>query len=133
MTPKWIVPLGILLLLLIAAPLVLFSGKTAHTPAPAQAPPPPQPSPGLPTPDPNAPIITKAQYDAIKNGMTYDQVTDLIGAMETESKSVYNKGVSGYTGPSVMAWHTWKNPDGSFASIGFMSNKVEEKTEENLK
>nr|HPO17243.1 hypothetical protein [Candidatus Hydrogenedentota bacterium] len=83
--------------------------------------------------DPNAPIITKAEYTAIKNGMTYDQVVDLIGAMETESHSVYNKGVQGYTGPSVMAWHTWKNPDGSFASVGFMSNKVEEKKEENLK
>lgn len=127
MNLKWVV--AAIMLLILVAPLLFLLGKPPAPPSPPPAVTLPEPPP----PDPNAPIVTKAEYDAIKNGMTYEQVVELIGDIETESQSVYDKGVQGYTGPSLMAWHTWKNPDGSFASVGFMSNKVEEKKEEKLK
>jgi hypothetical protein len=124
---------GIVVVLLLALPLVLsgkrgvqqhthgFPVRTRHyidQPAPAQ--------------DKNAPIITKAQYDALRTGMTYDEVSDLIGALETEASSEYQPRTQ-YTEATATSWLIWKNPNGSFARLGFISGKLAEKQQEDLK
>lgn len=129
MSTKHALIIAVLVLLVVTVPLALShrsSFPPVEKPRPVSLPSPP-PS------DPNAPIITKAEYDSIRYGMTYDQAVDIIGSPETEVHSVYDHGVHGYTSPSVTAWYTWKNPDGSSASLGFVNKKLAEKKEEDLK
>lgn len=132
MNPKVLTVIVLAALLLILTPLFLGRTKTPAPQAPAPQPP-ALPLPETPQRDPNAPLITKAVYDSLQLGITYDQASDAIGAGETESHSEYSRGVAGFTSPSVTGWYTWTNPDGSFATLGFVNNKLAEKKEEKLK
>lgn len=110
-------------LLIVAIPL----GMKLMVPPPPEPPPPPPPPPAEPEP-----VITREEFDQIRVGMEYWDVVDLIGEPEAERDSEYNEGVPGYTAPSVIAWHTWRNENGSWAKVSFIKEKVVEKKCENL-
>jgi len=92
------------------------------------------PAPSLPAPGPAPePLITLAEFEALRTDMTYGQVVDIIGEVETDARSEYDRGVPGYTEPVLTAWYTWSNSDGSSATLGFISNKLAKKMQDGLK
>ncbi len=128
---KTIVILVLAAVILLSIPLLISGGK--HEAAKPAKPTEAVPEAAPPARDPNAPLITKAVYEALRTGITYDQAVDAIGVAESEAHSEYSRGVPGFTSPSVTGWYTWTNPDGSFASLGFVNNLLAEKKEEGLK
>ncbi|USK43708.1 hypothetical protein [Cytobacillus oceanisediminis] len=80
---------------------------------------------------PTSPIVSKAEADQIKIGMTYDEVVKIIGhegTLERETKMSHATSTS----------YIWKNKDGSYAAIFFSDQntgvpKVEDFIFSNLK
>ncbi|MCB1023473.1 MAG: DUF3862 domain-containing protein [Acidobacteria bacterium] len=70
--------------------------------------------------------ITKAKYDEIKNGMSYDEVKKIIGS-EGEQNSSSSSGSSTYSS------YTWKGANYSRISISLKDDKVTSKRQSNLK
>ncbi|MEI6808770.1 MAG: hypothetical protein WCN95_08605 [bacterium] len=60
------------------------------------------------------PIVTRAEYDQIQNGMTYDQVVAIVGSAGSETLNA---------GGGTFAY-TWLNPDTSGAEVIFMNGAV---------
>ena len=76
-----------------------------------------------PTPAPaNNPIITRAEYDRIQNGMTYAQVVAIVGSPATD-----------YAERDNLIIAQWINPDGSGASVDIWDGRVTAKTAINLR
>ncbi len=117
--------------------LIALSRSTSTVPPPTppeslpeELPPPPPP----PEPEPEEePLITKAEFDSLRSGMTLQQVLQIIVDPESETHSEFDDGIPGYTQPSVTVWYTWKNPDGSSARLGFVRKELTEKEQEGLK
>ena len=97
-----------------------------------QEPPPPPPPPPVEPPPPPPPVFTQSQFDALLYGMTMAQVQEVLGAEPDHQESTYNRGESVYVPPSVTAWYSWKNEDGSFIRLGFVEKKLAEMTSESL-
>jgi hypothetical protein len=69
-----------------------------------------------------APVVTRAKYERIQDGMTYDQVRAIIGqAGEELSRS----DIAGYT--TVM--YSWKNSNGSNMNAMFQNGKLVNKAQ----
>ena len=71
--------------------------------------------------------ITRTQFDALLYGMTYEQVLEILGRAEDDAYTVYDRGLEGYTSPTLTVWMIWKNADGSRLKLGFISNKLSDK------
>ena len=68
------------------------------------------------------PVVTKAEYDQVGNGMTYEQVTAIIGA----SGSELSRGdLAGFT--SVM--YSWTNSNSSGMNAMFQNGKLVQKAQ----
>ena len=78
-------------------------------------------------------VVTRELYESLRYGLTYQEAVDLIGGPETESYTIYDEGVDGFTRPTVTVWYKWVNPDRSSMSLGFISQKLTEKKEERLR
>lgn len=132
-----LIALGIVAVL---APMLVHWGKAEPAMPPETAPPAAQPAqaPPHPTPEPapepeEQPLITWEEFQALRAGMTYNEALDIVGELETGTKQVYDEGVPGYTRPSMTVWYTWKNPDGSYGRLAFISDKLRRKEQEGLK
>ena len=68
------------------------------------------------------PVVTKAEYDLIREGMTYEQVTQIIGASgEEQSRS----DLAGFT--TVM--YSWMNSNGSNMNAMFQNGGLVQKAQ----
>lgn len=117
-------------LLIVAIPLVQ-QAFFAKKPEPPSEKPELKAPPEEPPPQPR--MVTAEEYNELLTGMTYWQVVDIIGDESDESSSEYHPGVEGYTHPSLTVWHEWRNEDGSFVRLGFVSDKLRKITQEGLK
>ena len=73
--------------------------------------------------------ITKADYDQIQNGMTYDEVKAIIGSDGEQMSEVGTKGDALYT-----VVYNWKGKDGiSNAVLEFQGDKLSAKSQVGLK
>ncbi len=83
-----------------------------------------------PAPEPTAfrgdrtgfPVVSKADYDAIGTGMTYEQVQGMIGVPGEE---LSHSDLAGYT--TVM--YSWKNPNGSNMNAMFQNDRLVSKAQ----
>jgi len=91
---------------------------------PGPPPTPPKPFVEEAAPPKPAPVFTRSQFGKLLYDMTYKQVRDVLGADSTRQESTYDKGESGYTQPSLTAWHVWENKDGSTIKLGFINKKL---------
>ncbi len=121
----------VLLLAVLLVPMTLSrlnrtpSTSTAPVAAPAPATPPPVAPPSQEPPA--RPVLDAAILDKLLYGMTYSQVVAVLGGEADESESQYERGKTGYTGPTLTIWKTWVNPDGSKLRVGFVESKLEQK------
>ncbi len=123
-----IVVIAIVVLIALSRPTPTVPTPTPPESLPEELPPPP------PEPEPEEePLITKAEFDSLRSGMTLQQVLQIIVDPESETHSEFDEGIPGYTQPSVTVWYTWKNPDGSSARLGFVRKELTEKEQEGLK
>lgn len=77
------------------------------------------------------PVITLAEFEAIKQGMTYQQVVQVVG---TEGTLSSESGFDNFDGTKTMfKTYSWNNADISSASIGFTDGKVDNKFQVGLK
>ena len=81
--------------------------------------------PNLPTNDKKS-SLTIAQYNQVKNGMTYQETVDAIGSEGTEVSSTE---ISGYK----TATYKWEGENYSFIFLTFQNDKLISKTQTNLK
>ena len=80
-----------------------------------------------PTPTPILPrIVTKAMYDRIETGMSYQQVVAIIG---WNGEELSRSDVAGY----VTVMYSWMNPNGSNMNVMLQNNKVVSKAQFGLK
>ncbi|SIT08062.1 DUF3862 domain-containing protein [Kroppenstedtia eburnea] len=70
--------------------------------------------------------VTKAEYDQIKNGMSYQEVVNIIG-FEGEENS------QNEIGGTKTIMYTWMNPDGSNMNAMFQNDKLVQKAQFGLK
>jgi len=77
----------------------------------------------FPRTETNPPVITQKEFDRIEVGMSYQEVSSIIGSDGTPYGS---SGMPGEDGEEV-EWlsYQWNNPDGSFADVSFFKNKVD--------
>jgi hypothetical protein len=68
------------------------------------------------------PIVTKAEYDQIREGMTYEQVRSIIGAPGEE---ISRSDLAGFT--TVM--YSWTNANGSNMNAMFQNNRLVNKAQ----
>lgn len=120
--------LAIAICLMITASACSSSNNDGQSkPAGSSAAPSTQPAGGNSTSAKQA-SITKEQYDKIDNGMTYQEVVDIIGG-EGEIVTETGKKGSDMYGMGVM----YKGKDGANATFIFLGNKLESKSQYELK
>jgi hypothetical protein len=62
-------------------------------------------------------VVTRAEYNQIQIGMTYDQVVAIIGSDGIEVAHASN-----------MVAYRWENPDATIVEVSFVNGKVNSKT-----
>jgi len=70
--------------------------------------------------------LTMAKYDQIKDGMSYKEVTDIIGKEGTEQSS-------SKVGSTTIKTMKWQGVDYEFIFVNFTNDKVTFKSQANLK
>lgn len=70
-------------------------------------------------------VYSMSQFNRVQNGMTLDQVVDIMGDGGTKS---VDQEVAGYTGQI----YTWQNPDGSNMIVQFQNGEVVTKAQAGL-
>lgn len=100
------------------------STQSTQTPAPAPAPTP------APEPPKNKPAMSKAEFDQIQNGMTYEQVTAIIGGSGEMMSEVGSKGDQFYT---VIYQYEGEGDFGANANLTFQGSKLQMKAQFGLK
>ena len=68
------------------------------------------------------PVVTLAQYEAIQNGMTYEQVAQIIGSAGEEMSRAEMAGFES-------ASYSWQNPDGSNVMAVFSNGALQTKAQ----
>ncbi|HEY3318929.1 MAG TPA: DUF3862 domain-containing protein [Planctomycetota bacterium] len=68
--------------------------------------------------------ITKSQFDSVKEGMSYQEVVQIIGSSGTESVSSSMPGVPGVTDTTITKIYSWQNKNGSNAQMTFQNEKL---------
>jgi hypothetical protein len=72
------------------------------------------------------PIVTQAQYDRIRDGMSYEQVLDVIG---TDGQELSRSNMAGYS--TVV--YSWTNPNGSNMNAMFQNDRLINKAQFGLR
>jgi hypothetical protein len=68
------------------------------------------------------PVVTMAQYEAIQSGMTYEQVSQIIGSAGEEMSRAEMAGFES-------ASYSWQNPDGSNVMAVFSDGALQTKAQ----
>jgi hypothetical protein len=114
-----------------AATVAVSEKPTAAATSTPSATPKPTPAPATPTPAPkNKETISKAEFDTIKNGMSYEEVTQIIGGPGELLSESGNKGEALHT---VMYMYTGEGGLGANANMMFQGNKLMNKAQLGLK
>lgn len=121
---KIVASIGYLFIILIVIGILRGgSNSTSQTSSPASS--------SAPAPVPkNKPTITKAEFDKIQNGMTYEQVTEIIGGPGEVTAESGTKGTDLYT---VIYQYKGEGDLGANASMTFQGGKLEMKAQFGLK
>jgi hypothetical protein len=85
--------------------------------------------PAVSTPEPavkEKDEVTMEEFKKIKNGMTYEEVVEIIGFEGTEMSSTEIGGIK-----TIM--YSWQNDDGSNMNAMFQNNKLNTKAQFGLK
>jgi hypothetical protein len=101
------------------------------TPTPKPATPTPVPTP-TPTPK-NKETISKEEFDAIKTGMTYDEVTKIIGGPGEVLSESGTKGGTGLDIHTVMYMYKGEGSLGANSNMMFQNEKLINKAQIGLK
>lgn len=78
-------------------------------------------------------VVSKSQFDQISDGMSYSQVTSIIGNGGTESSSGTMQGVPGVMPSITTKLYSWQNSDGSNMNAMFQNDKLINKAQFGLK
>jgi hypothetical protein len=71
-----------------------------------------------------ADIVTLSEYGSIQAGMSYEDVSAIIGQHGVEVSSNVIPGVKGVMPTTITAMYTWTNPDGSNMNAIFQNDKL---------
>lgn len=104
------------------------SKSTPTTSAPAAQP--AQTEQAKPAATTNKPTITKAEFDKVQNGMTYDEITAIIGGPGEMLSESGNKGDQFHT---VMYTYKGEGDLGANANFTFQGEKLQNKSQIGLK
>ncbi len=78
-------------------------------------------------------VVTKAEYDRIRHGMSYSEVVSIIGARGEETVSNRMEGVPGVMESIYTVMYSWQNRDGSNMNAMFQNDKLMNKAQFGLK
>lgn len=123
----WVWVLGVVVVGVVAAS---GGNKAPQQPAsqPVQSPPAKQTEPAkAPANDPG---ISKAEFDKIQNGMTYDQVTAIVGG---PGEVISESGSKGDQYHTIAYSYKGESGLGANAMLMFQSEKLQNKSQANLK
>ena len=79
------------------------------------------------------PVVTMAEYRQIRNGMSYQQVVQVIGQTGEEVSRNHMDGVPGLMNSIETVMYQWVNPGGSNMNALFQNNKLVQKTQFDLR
>ncbi len=88
-----------------------------------------KPTEEQPAQEENKPTITKAEFDQIKSGMTYEEVTQIIGGPGTVLSESGNPGEKLHT---VIYQYEGEGSLGANANMAFQGNKLQNKAQMGL-
>ena len=74
-------------------------------------------------------VVTRSEYGQIQNGMTYQQVVEIIGVPGEEVSSNEMLGVPGVMDPIETVMYMWSNPDGSNMNAMFQNDALMQKAQ----
>ena len=74
-------------------------------------------------------VVTRSEYGQIQNGMTYQQVVEIIGVPGEEVSSNDMPGVPGVMDPIETVMYMWSNPDGSNMNAMFQNDALMQKAQ----
>lgn len=74
-------------------------------------------------------IVTFAHYTKIQNGMSYEQVTNIIGSQGEEVSQNHMDGVPGVMKSITTVMYQWMNENGSGMNAIFQNNKLVQKAQ----
>lgn len=77
-------------------------------------------------------VVSKAEYDQIQEGMSYQQVVDIVGSEGEEMSSSKMQGVPGYVPEITTKMYVWKNPDGTNMICMFQNDRLITKSQTGL-
>ena len=78
-------------------------------------------------------VVTKAEYDQLVNGMSYDEVVRIIGEEGEELSRNHIDGVPGVMESVDTVMYMWKNPFGANMNAMFQNDKLMQKAQFGLK
>jgi hypothetical protein len=78
-------------------------------------------------------IVTYSEYKSIRDGMTYQEVSSIIGQPGEETARNRMEGTPGVMEPIETVIYQWSNPDGSNMSATFQNNKLVQKAQAGLR
>jgi len=76
--------------------------------------------------------VTMAQYESIRDGMSYEEVTQIVGTPGEENARNHLDGVEGVMGSIETVMYSWQNPDGSNMNAMFQNNRLVQKAQYGL-
>lgn len=79
------------------------------------------------------PVVTRAQFDSVTNGMPYAEVEKIIGTPGRQGVATTIPAVPGVSKAVTGATYTWINLDGSNMTATFVDDKLIDKREMRLK
>ena len=78
-------------------------------------------------------VVTKADYNQIRNGMSYREVVGIIGSQGEELSSNRMEGVPGVMDSIETTMYMWQNSDGSNMNAMFQNDKLVQKAQAGLR
>ena len=78
-------------------------------------------------------IVTFSEYKAISDGMTYQEVSSIIGHPGEETARNRMEGAPGVMDPVETIIYQWANPDGGNMSATFQNNRLVQKAQAGLR
>jgi hypothetical protein len=78
-------------------------------------------------------VITKAHFESIQEGMSYEDAVKIIGRAGEENASSTMPGVRGVMPSVQIKMYSWINPDGSNMNASFQNDRLTTKAQFGLK